>query len=114
MAFLVIFWMLQALHDKFFHSLRKVPGPALASVSQLWRNIRYFRGTWHDDVVSLHQKYGKVVRIAPDEVSFVDGTALKSLYGMGKASQKVSVETPHGNPRHFEDRSTEIVLVEMV
>ncbi|CAI7613738.1 unnamed protein product [Penicillium pancosmium] len=54
----------------------------------MWRNIRYFRGTWHDDVVALHQKYGKVVRIAPDEVSFVDEIALKSLYGMGRTSQK--------------------------
>ncbi|KAJ5203154.1 hypothetical protein N7449_005233 [Penicillium cf. viridicatum] len=88
MASLAFLWILHALYNKFFHSLSKVPGPGLASVSQLWRNIRYFRGTWHDDVVSLHQKYGNVVRIAPDEVSFVDATALKSLYGMGKTSLK--------------------------
>jgi len=90
MVFLAIYWMLQALHDRLFHSLSNVPGPKLASISEIWRNIRYFRGSWHDDVVSLHEKYGKVVRIAPNEVSFVDATALKSLYGMGKTSQKVS------------------------
>ncbi|KAJ9245288.1 hypothetical protein DTO169E5_1155 [Paecilomyces variotii] len=87
-ASLAIYWIFQVLNRRLFHSLRKVPGPALASISQIWRNIRYFRGTWHDDVVSLHQQYGKVVRIAPNEVSFVDAAALKSLYGMGKTSQK--------------------------
>ncbi|OQE40057.1 hypothetical protein PENCOP_c006G00339 [Penicillium coprophilum] len=88
MISLALLWMVQALHHKFFHSLSKVPGPGLASVSELWRTIRYFRGTWHDDIISLHQKYGKVVRIAPDEVSFVDAAALKGLYGMGKTSLK--------------------------
>ncbi|OQE12327.1 hypothetical protein PENVUL_c001G04696 [Penicillium vulpinum] len=87
-ASLALLWMLQALYNKFFHSLSKVPGPGLASVSELWRTMRYFRGTWHDDIVSLHRKYGNVVRIAPDEVSFVDATALKSIYGMGKTSLK--------------------------
>ena len=91
-ASLAMYCLLQVLYNRIFHSLSKVPGPTLASISQIWRNIRYFRGTWHDDVVSLHEAYGKVVRIAPNEVSFVDSTALKSLYGMGKTSQKVSEE----------------------
>lgn len=90
MASLTLYCILQAVQNRLFHSLSNVPGPKLASISQIWRNIRYFGGSWHDDVVSLHKKYGKVVRIAPNEVSFVDATALKSLYGMGKTSQKVS------------------------
>ncbi|CAI4215965.1 unnamed protein product [Parascedosporium putredinis] len=36
------------------------------------------------DALALHQKYGNVVRIAPDEISVVDLAALKSLYGHGQ------------------------------
>ncbi|SPO07790.1 related to pisatin demethylase / cytochrome P450 monooxygenase [Cephalotrichum gorgonifer] len=76
--------LLPTFYNLFFHPLRKVPGPLLARFSQSWRNHKYFRGTWHDDAIELHRKYGNVVRIAPDEVSFVDAAALKALYGHGQ------------------------------
>jgi hypothetical protein len=80
-AALVVYYILSSLYSIFFHPLRRVPGPYLARFSELWRNIRYFRGSWLDDVVSLHETYGPVVRIGPNEISFVDGEALKQLYG---------------------------------
>jgi hypothetical protein len=90
-AALAVYYILSLLYSIFFHPLRRVPGPFLARFSELWRNIRYFRGSWLDDVVSLHEKYGPVVRIAPNEISLVDGDALKQLYGHGKPSQKVGL-----------------------
>lgn len=36
---------------------------------------------WHDDILELHERYGPVVRIAPNEVSFVDKAALVQVYG---------------------------------
>jgi len=89
-AALAVVYAIYVVYSVFFHPLRRVPGPFLARFSDLWRNIRYFRGSWLDDVVSLHERYGPVVRIAPNEISFVDGEALKQLYGHGKPSQKVS------------------------
>ena len=88
-ALVLAIFVAQALYDIFFHPLRKIPGPFLARFSQTWRNIRYFRGSWHSDVVQLHRTYGNVVRIAPNEVSFVDPAALKDLYGLGKQVYKV-------------------------
>lgn len=32
-------------------------------------------------IKSLHEQYGEVVRIAPDELSFIDGDAWKAIYG---------------------------------
>ncbi|KAF7556309.1 hypothetical protein G7Z17_g1508 [Cylindrodendrum hubeiense] len=72
------------VYNIFFHPLRHIPGPFLAKFSHAWRNHRYFRGSWHDDTLELHHRYGNVVRIAPGEVSFVDEHGLKSLYGHGK------------------------------
>ncbi|KAH7116309.1 hypothetical protein EDB81DRAFT_610578, partial [Dactylonectria macrodidyma] len=84
---------LDVLYNIFLHPLSSVPGPFLAKFSQAWRNHKYFRGSWHDDTLELHRRYGNVVRIAPGEVSFVDEHALKSLYGHGKHVLKVSALT---------------------
>lgn len=81
---LLTLYLLRAGYYCFFHPLHAIPGPWLARFSKSWINIHYFRGSWLDDVIGLHQKYGPVVRIAPDEVSFVDESALKQLYGHGK------------------------------
>jgi hypothetical protein len=91
------FVLAQIIYNTLFHPLRKVPGPRLASVTGLWRTARYFRGSWLDDIVALHRTYGPVVRIAPNEISFVDEPALKELYGHGKASVKVSMSPPREN-----------------
>ncbi|PYI26716.1 cytochrome P450 [Aspergillus indologenus CBS 114.80] len=49
----------------------------------MWRNWHYWRGQWHDVVLALHARYGRVVRIAPNEVSIVDEAAARALYGHG-------------------------------
>jgi cytochrome P450 len=71
-----------------FHPLAGIPGPFLARLTGLWRTYHYFRGTWHDDILALHNTYGRVVRIAPGELSVVDGDTLKRLYGHGKPAKK--------------------------
>lgn len=83
--------LIRIVYNLFFHPLRNIPGPIFARASCLWRLIRYFRGTWHDDVLELHRKYGQVVRISPGEVSFTDQDAIKGIYGHGKTVTKVSV-----------------------
>lgn len=84
---LLVSWII--FYRLLLHPLAGVPGPFVARFTGLWRTRRYFKGTWFDDILELHQKYGKVVRIAPNEVSFVDGEALKRLYGHGKPCKKV-------------------------
>jgi cytochrome P450 len=76
--------LLRLVYNLFFHPLRRIPGPFFARASGLWRLIRYFRGTWHKDVISLHRHYGQVVKISPGEVSFTEEHAIKTIYGHGK------------------------------
>lgn len=38
-------------------------------------------GDWIHHVHAMHEKYGSVVRVAPDELSFVDSDALRDIYG---------------------------------
>lgn len=73
-----------------FHPLAKIPGPRLAKITRLWQSWRYYRGTWHDDILQLHGRYGPLVRIAPNEVSFVDAReSLEAVYGHGAKTLKV-------------------------
>lgn len=76
----------------FFHPLASIPGPLLARCSTLWQNYHYVRGTWHDDILLLHETYGPVVRISHYEVSFVDADALKRIYGHQNPCQKVTAD----------------------
>jgi len=72
-------------YRRFFHPLARIPGPAIASITGIWRTRRLMLGGWHDDIIDLHKRYGRVVRIAPDEISLVDAAAAKVLYGAGGA-----------------------------
>jgi hypothetical protein len=79
------------VYSIFFHPLAHIPGPFAAKITHMWQNVRYWRGSWHQDILDVHEKYGPVVRISPDEISFVDGDALKRLYGHVKPCVKVSL-----------------------
>ena len=78
-AALAFVYLFQIIYYLSFHPLHKAPGPLLARFRGLWRNIRYFRSTWHDDILGLHRKYGPVVRMVPNEVSFVNRKALANV-----------------------------------
>ncbi|CVL13698.1 uncharacterized protein FPRN_12073 [Fusarium proliferatum] len=71
-----------------FHPLAAVPGPWPAKVTGLYRTYLYWRGTFHEDIVSLHKKYGTVVRINTNEVSTVDAVSIKQVYGFGNKNAR--------------------------
>jgi hypothetical protein len=68
------------LYQRLFSPLARIPGPFLASLTNWW----YVRATrteaWHRIVVSLHEKYGPLVRIAPNEVSVGNPKAVRQIY----------------------------------
>ncbi|CAK45415.1 uncharacterized protein An08g03780 [Aspergillus niger] len=62
--------------------LRHIPGPRLNAVSMIPYARHLLAGTTVQNSVSLHQQYGEVVRIAPNEVSLICGeTAFPDIYG---------------------------------
>nr|KAK5432287.1 hypothetical protein LTR18_011194 [Exophiala xenobiotica] len=74
----------------FFHPLARFPGPFTARFSGIWRTRRYLRGTWHEDIIEVHRRYGRIVRIAANELSIVDEYAMKNLYGHGHNAAKTA------------------------
>ncbi|KAK3386164.1 cytochrome P450 [Podospora didyma] len=61
---------------KKWYRLRHVPGPRITGFTTLWFAWRTARKTVHEDIVTLTEKYGPVVRIAPNEVIVNDLEAL--------------------------------------
>ncbi|KAI0378814.1 benzoate 4-monooxygenase cytochrome P450 [Hypomontagnella monticulosa] len=80
-AFTGLFWfgvlsfILIIIYNLYFHPLSKIPGPWTAAVSECFK------------IVELHNKYGKAVRIAPNEVSFNTAQSWKDIYGQRQGHQ---------------------------
>lgn len=64
--------------------MRKLPGPTAWSASRLPFVNALIRGTIVHDVQKLHNKYGPVLRIAPNEVTFCQPDAWKDIFQLRK------------------------------
>lgn len=89
----LVFVIFRALYSIFLHPLRKVPGPRLAKITELWRTNRYFKGYWHRDILDLHRQYGPVVRISPNEVSIVSPELAKTIFSYSGGTPKAREKT---------------------
>ena len=69
------------IYTLYFHPLARIPGPKWWIISR----IPYFRsittGQFIHSVRALHERYGPVVRLAANEVSFTDPQAWQDIYG---------------------------------
>jgi cytochrome P450 len=70
-----------AIYNIFFHPLRQYPGPWYTKSSRLWFIVKVFRGTVVYDIKQLHDKYGDIVRVAPNELSYTNPDAWQEVYG---------------------------------
>src|ERR1700744_1870578 len=67
-------------YNAFLSPLSKFPGPKLAAATKGYLHYYTFIGQKHTIVERLHDKYGEIVRISPDELSFITETAWKDIY----------------------------------
>ncbi|WPH00050.1 Benzoate 4-monooxygenase [Acrodontium crateriforme] len=63
--------------------IQDVPGPLLAKFTNLWYMYECRMTRRYLTVFGLHQKYGKFVRITPNQVSIADPDAIPIVYGHG-------------------------------
>lgn len=81
-----LFCFVRFIYQLFFDPLRSIPGPYVARWTRLWYVIRVWKGQFHHDNIALHEKYGRIVRVAPGwySIDVADATA----YGIGIAFTK--------------------------
>ena len=71
-----------AIYRLLFHPLARTPGPRLAAISNIWHARHVRNGRARELGKTLHERYGPVVRVGPNEVWFNSGEAFKAIYSM--------------------------------
>lgn len=82
-AFQVFQCVARAIYNVYFHPLRKFPGPKSWIAFDIVRTITRMSGNYDLKIRDLHLKYGEVVRIGENELSFIQPEAWKDIYGHG-------------------------------
>ena len=76
------------LYPFYFSPFAKVPGPKLAAITSWWIRWVDFGGHRAATIDALHRKYGKIVRLGPNELSFTGAEAMQKIYGAGSPFSK--------------------------
>ncbi|PKS11344.1 hypothetical protein jhhlp_003106 [Lomentospora prolificans] len=80
-AFASVAWLAK---NRYRRGLNKYPGPFLASLTDWWRFFDVYGRRPEITHIELHKKYGDVVRLGPNTLSFSNPKALKAIYGLNK------------------------------
>lgn len=86
----ILAWLVK---NRYHNGLNKYPGPFLASLTDFWRLWDVYGQRPERTHQQLHARYGDVVRLGPNTLSFADPKALKSIYGLNKGFVKVSISS---------------------
>ncbi|KAI0120483.1 cytochrome P450 [Hypoxylon sp. NC0597] len=82
---IVLAWLVK---NRYHNGLNQYPGPFLASLTDWWRFWDVYGQRPELTHRKLHAKYGDVVRLGPNTLSFADPKALKTIYGLNKGFVK--------------------------
>ncbi|KAL6250930.1 hypothetical protein RBB50_001138 [Rhinocladiella similis] len=95
------------MYRAFFHPLRHIPGPFNARLTKLWFGFNSASGKGYQKLKELHEIYGDVVRVGPNEVSIIIPKALELVHGPGSMCQKggwYDVNLPRTSLHQMRDR----------
>ncbi|KAF4303186.1 hypothetical protein GTA08_BOTSDO09318 [Botryosphaeria dothidea] len=91
------------LYNVFLHPLHSYRGPrswACTRIPWMWHNIK---GDLAQKLVELHEAYGPVVRIAPDELSYAKASAWRDIYGERSGTEMAKALDGRGiAPTHYD------------
>lgn len=86
----ILLTIIYLAHQKLQKGLNNYPGPLIASFTNIWRALDVYQRDTHITYRKLHAKYGDIVRVAPNVLSFADPGAISEIYGLNKGFTKVS------------------------
>lgn len=84
----------RVVHKLYFDPLSHIPGSKLNALSRLPYIRHLLAGSTVDFITELHERYGEVVRLSPNEVSFISSdTAWPDIYGFRTGKLKGHLNT---------------------
>lgn len=86
----------RGFYNVFLHPLRRYPGPLLYRASFLPLMLKHCHGDSTRHIQNLHKRYGPVVRVEPNLLSFADSQSWQDIYGHRKTGPEAQAR-PRGN-----------------
>ncbi|CAG8953710.1 hypothetical protein HYFRA_00006599 [Hymenoscyphus fraxineus] len=75
-----VYFFFDCVYSIYFHPLRHFPGPFWASISNFWKLYIAITKESHIRGIKYHEKYGPVIRVAPNLLVFNDPMLLPTVY----------------------------------
>ena len=72
----------RVIYNVYLHPLRSYPGPWFARASRVPFLYYQINGRLPQEVMKWHEKYGNTIRIAPNDLSFIQSQAWFDIHGM--------------------------------
>lgn len=92
LAFLLYLGAL-ACYRMYFHPISHIPGPKLAAFTywyQSYYDLWPHSGRFLWKTIDLHEKYGPIIRVAPNEVQIKDSEFYSEIYTSGNRRREKS------------------------
>jgi cytochrome P450 len=86
--------IIRPAYNVFLHPLRKYPGPTLWAATRIPYAFMALSGKSSKILLDLHSQFGEVIRIAPDELSYVRPDAWKEIMGHRKSGMAENGKDP--------------------
>jgi cytochrome P450 len=90
------------------HPLYRFPGPRLAAWTNFSFSVWFFSGRQPFKLLELHEKYGPVVRTAPNELSFNTAASWRDIYGT-RPGHRTFIKSDFYDGGNFADQVHSIV-----
>ena len=78
----IISFIGRSVYNVYLHPLRSYPGPWFARASRLPFLYYLVSGRLPQEMMKWHERYGDTIRIAPNDLSFIQGQAWFDIHGM--------------------------------
>ncbi|KAL2435302.1 hypothetical protein ABEF95_015292 [Exophiala dermatitidis] len=75
---------------KDYARLRHIPGPLIYALTRYRLSLDAWNSRYVTAIHKLHDKYGPVVRVEPNQVSFNSLAALRTIYGAGSGFERTN------------------------
>ncbi|TEY40875.1 hypothetical protein BOTCAL_0416g00060 [Botryotinia calthae] len=85
----IIFSILRAAYNITLHPLAKFSGPRLRAAFYFPDLLSLARGTAVEEIKNLHDRYGDIVRITPEALSFDTAQSWRDIYGLREGRREV-------------------------
>lgn len=86
--------VVRLLYNRYANGINHIPGPFLASFTDLWRLWIVWKRRPEVVHIRLHAQYGSLVRIGPNTVIVSDSQAAKQIYALNAGFVKVGTYSP--------------------